>query len=526
MFAVPGWSVAASALKTQTSNNADSSAVLNGSQTSTNQRSSKKRKRNGIPKDAVSMDNLADMWERVIEGKESSSSNHRARKAPKNPMSGRQPEDAMRGAVSNRQEEAITSETSHQKPPSSSAGVTKLTLKEKRKKKKREQDSGQGHTVNLPAVDSIPERRPGRAVGSNSEESVHKELGLTPLQSAMRLKLTSARFRHINQTLYTAPSIESANLFSQNPEMFQEYHEGFRRQVDSWPQNPVDAFIEELRRRSRVRGSSRRGPEKKTGTEVAQQHSETNLTPLPRTDRYCNVADLGCGDAKLARSVREFGKKFKTNVLSYDLQSTNDLITVADIANLPLKDSNVDVCIFCLALMGTNWIDFIEEAFRILRWKGELWIAEIKSRFGRGSNQRVNHSVGKNTKLSKAQQKSDNAEVENSKLRVEVDGIPDSKAETSVSAFVEVLKRRGFALSSDENAVDLTNKMFVKMKFVKSLTPVAGKGVPAETTGAASQGAAQADAWKKKPKLKFVEREEGEADDESLVLKPCVYKLR
>ncbi|KAK1826020.1 methyltransferase-domain-containing protein [Podospora conica] len=57
------------------------------------------------------------------------------------------------------------------------------------------------------------------------------------------------------------------------------------------------------------------------------------------------------------------------------------LITRPDIANLPLADGSVGVAVFCLALVGTNWLCCIEEAYRVLRWKGELWIAEIKSRF-------------------------------------------------------------------------------------------------------------------------------------------------
>ena len=42
---------------------------------------------------------------------------------------------------------------------------------------------------------------------------------------------------------------------------------------------------------------------------------------------------------------------------------------------------SVDVVVFCLALMGTNYGDFIAEALRVLRRKGRLWIAEVRSRF-------------------------------------------------------------------------------------------------------------------------------------------------
>jgi len=340
---------------------------------------------------------------------------------------------------------------------------------------------------------------------------------LTPLQASMRQKLISARFRHLNQTLYTTPSAQSLELFKQNPEMFQEYHEGFRRQVEVWPENPVDSYIQQIRQRGK-----QRGPVRKKG-QNAEEEAGSNLLPLPRTEGTCSVADLGCGDAQLARALEKDTKKLKIRILSYDLQDPNPLVTKADIADLPLQDGSVDVAIFCLALMGTNWIDFIEEAFRILRWKGELWVAEIKSRFGRnaGKGKRVDHSVGNRKKLDKRVVQRMEDDADDADLLIEVDGHDDNYGETDVSAFVEVLRKRGFILQN-ESAVDLTNKMFVKMLFVKGLTPIKGKCVPLPK-GMAEVGM---DTWKKKPKTKFLDDDQVTVSSEASVLKPCVYKLR
>jgi hypothetical protein len=41
----------------------------------------------------------------------------------------------------------------------------------------------------------------------------------------------------------------------------------------------------------------------------------------------------------------------------------------------------VDVAVFCLSLMGTNYVDFIREAHRVLKEGSELKIAEVISRF-------------------------------------------------------------------------------------------------------------------------------------------------
>ncbi|KAJ2378551.1 hypothetical protein H4S02_007335, partial [Coemansia sp. RSA 2611] len=50
------------------------------------------------------------------------------------------------------------------------------------------------------------------------------------------------------------------------------------------------------------------------------------------------------------------------------------------IANVPLDAGSVDVAVFCLALMGTDFMQFTREANRILHEGGELKIAEVVSR--------------------------------------------------------------------------------------------------------------------------------------------------
>ncbi len=86
------------------------------------------------------------------------------------------------------------------------------------------------------------------------------------------------------------------------------------------------------------------------------------------------VADFGCGDARLAASVPQ-------RVHSFDLHALNDRVTVCDVAHVPLPDASVDVAVFCLSLMGTNLDDFIAEAYRVLRPRGQLKVAEVRSRF-------------------------------------------------------------------------------------------------------------------------------------------------
>ncbi|KAG8366904.1 hypothetical protein BUALT_Bualt16G0016400 [Buddleja alternifolia] len=47
----------------------------------------------------------------------------------------------------------------------------------------------------------------------------------------------------------------------------------------------------------------------------------------------------------------------------------------------PLDSSSVDVAVFCLSLMGINFPSYLQEANRVLKPRGWLLIAEVKSRF-------------------------------------------------------------------------------------------------------------------------------------------------
>ncbi|KAJ2849983.1 25S rRNA (adenine645-N1)-methyltransferase [Coemansia brasiliensis] len=185
----------------------------------------------------------------------------------------------------------------------------------------------------------LPKDRKSRK-GSSNSQTTEQESKLSALQEKMQQKLKGARFRWINEVMYTETGDKTFGMVQANPSIFAEYHKGFAAQVQKWPVNPVDVFISQLQGRKRV-----------------------------------VVADLGCGEAKLAAAVGE-----QHTVHSFDLVAHNERITPCNIADVPLPNEVVDVAIFCLALMGTDFIKFVREANRILRMGGELKIAEVVSR--------------------------------------------------------------------------------------------------------------------------------------------------
>lgn len=374
---------------------------------------------------------------------------------------------------------------------------------------------------------------------------------LTPLQTAMQQKLISSRFRHLNETLYTTPSQQASSLFSE-PANYSSYHAGFRAQVAVWPQNPINIFLADIKARARVgRGGRQLSSQKKNWRdqkrgksnkndpdETAEGEDSLKLDPLPRSSRgLCTIADLGCGDATLAGTLKPLSSKLSLWIHSFDLAKGDgpnaSLITVADICtHIPLADSSIDLAIFCLALMGTNWVMSLIEAARIVRPGGELWIAEIKSRFSgklAASAKKKNNNKGtigkrrKRDEEEKEEMEHVDAEdvVKNMKNKDDEEG---EGKETDLSGFVKLCAKKGFVLKQPP---DTSNKMFARLRFLRAKdhpsssahSKMAGKRTTAERDGMMPS---------------FIDRdrddndEGGEEDvyEQGKLLKPCVYKVR
>lgn len=240
---------------------------------------------------------------------------------------------------------------------------------------------------------------------NNNQSSSPSGAALTPLQSQMLSKLSGSRFRTINEKLYTTASDEAVRMIDAAPTMFDEYHQGFREQVRSWPKNPLDRIVELFdpslsiyKDKDKGKGN---GKSKSKGT--PSQPSGPSDRSKPRYAPGALVVDLGAGEGGLAKKLSPKAVK----VLCYDLITTSDgwvrKQDTAAIGGLPLPgfflDTDplglgatpegvaqgvADVAVFCLSLMGTNWIHMLLEAKRVLRTGGELIIAEVSSRFGDG----------------------------------------------------------------------------------------------------------------------------------------------
>ncbi|KAK0535242.1 25S rRNA (adenine645-N1)-methyltransferase [Tilletia horrida] len=402
------------------------------------------------------------------------------------------------------------------------AGLSKAQRKKMRKKAKLEAEA-QGGTedgdVTMTAADASvsssvksngavakaastlsPSARTAAAVVAPAAAAT-STAALTPLQKAMSQKLAGARFRTINETLYTQSSRAAVELMEREPGTLAEYHSGFREQVKGWPKNPVDVLARRI---------------------ASASTASTSPTPL--------IADLGAGEAPLQQALRKLLPAAK--VLSYDLLTSPDgRIVGADCARFPFgvplpgdprassvpacvrraldektrakasakakangkekekgkmeagegdegdaaanPQAVVDVVVFCLSLMPTNWVDMILEARRILREGGELYIAEVASRFN------------------------------------------------TLDTFISILERSGFKLLDKDDSN--THFTLLHLRMMKDAVVLNQWKADHKGAGVAEQGweeaLAQAEADEEAYRTALVEQG-------ATILKPCLYKRR
>ena len=386
--------------------------------------------------------------------------------------------------------------------------------KKERKKAKKKKQSSNGTDVQPPNGHINGSTNPSSKTTNTAIPTSQPTTPLTPIQQKMSSKLLSARFRSLNQTLYTTPSSFASTLFTTDPSAFTTYHTGFRAQVATWPTNPIDTFIAQLFHRA------------KNGVnphdDIARRLPpgfRFSMEPLPREGKdkekgkVCRVVDLGCGDANLAAEVRARGAKLGVDVRSFDLARPEgengkfvEAADITDLAAVGVRAGSVNVAVCCLCLMGTDWVKVVDECARVVGRMGEVWVAEVKSRFRR-KGQAAAGGGGKKEGRKGAKGK---AEEDEEGWRDELEGKDDGDDdETDTGPFVEVWKKRGFELRGE---VEKSNKMFVTMRFVKVVSKPA-KGQDQET----------------KTKFGDVETEEDREAaivEEGKVLKPCLYKTR
>jgi len=160
-------------------------------------------------------------------------------------------------------------------------------------------------------------------------------------ESVIKRRAAYGDFSQMNRRWNRTGSAKMHERLTKNPEEWQQYHTLYREARKDWKVVPFEEMIKWCSKR----------------------------------DDYV-IGDFGCGEAKLAEVLSD-----KHTVYSIDHVGINDRVIECDMAKVPLDDEILDVAVFSLSLMGSNFTDYVREAYRTLRLDGHLHIIESTSRF-------------------------------------------------------------------------------------------------------------------------------------------------
>lgn len=271
---------------------------------------------------------------------------------------------------------------------------------QRRGKKGIRGDAGSAVQISNDAQDA---RRASLASSQAQRRRVLRRKGGEDLLSHFKSQLTASTFRLLNEEMYHSSTAYGAQLLREEA-TFKDYHQGYRQQLAQWPVNPNEIVVQSLLQHKRGlftpcflphsndssptegKKNSKGGQKNAEGSteveEESMEHLKESTSPHPLAPskrsipRHWVVADLGCGEAQIAEALLPFGY----TVHSFDLCAINERVTVADSSKVPLPDASVDVCVFSLSLMATDYEKSVLEALRILKPKGLLKIIEVRSR--------------------------------------------------------------------------------------------------------------------------------------------------
>jgi hypothetical protein len=154
-----------------------------------------------------------------------------------------------------------------------------------------------------------------------------------------QLSRTLGDFSTLNRVWSTSNSKTTHTKLTENPEDWYYYHTLYRERRKEWSEIPYIEIGKMITRKEMI------------------------------------VADLGCGEDLLRKEIPD------NKVLSFDHVAINKNVTACDISHLPLENESVDITVFSLSLMGANYKEYLQEAYRVLKAMGVLLIAEPISKW-------------------------------------------------------------------------------------------------------------------------------------------------
>ncbi len=149
-----------------------------------------------------------------------------------------------------------------------------------------------------------------------------------------RQRRINSELSEFNRRGKTTRSETMHKEFTDNPDSWHRYHSLRKSRMESWEEIPYEYIATKIK------------------------------------DKRDVVADFGCGENLFKNCIPN------NKVYSFDHIAIDETVIACDMKNTGLDNELIDVAIFSLALWGTNREEYIKEAYRVLKRKGMIYIAE------------------------------------------------------------------------------------------------------------------------------------------------------
>jgi|SaaInlStandDraft_1057018.scaffolds.fasta_scaffold06865_3 superfamily II DNA or RNA helicase len=177
-------------------------------------------------------------------------------------------------------------------------------------------------------------------VNDGKVTSVERKDLVLPLRPEIveHLRASLGDFSEMNKSWSTTKSENTFKRLKNNKKEWYYYHDLYKKRREDWDEIPYLEIAKKIKER----------PE-------------------------WIVADMGCGENLLSKEV-------SNKVHAFDYVAIDKDVTACDMSSIPLQDNEIDAIVFCLSLMGSNYLDYIREAFRVTKPYGSLFICEPKKK--------------------------------------------------------------------------------------------------------------------------------------------------
>jgi hypothetical protein len=178
----------------------------------------------------------------------------------------------------------------------------------------------------------------GNIISSN-RNNINVNLYPEIVNDEEKKKRIESELNDFHQRANTSLSSTTHKEFTNNPDSWYRYHAIRKARMEQWDEIPYEYIATKIK------------------------------------DSRDIVADFGCGENKFKNCIPN------NKVYAFDHVAIDESVTACDMKNTGLADEAVDVAVFSLALWGKNYRDYIDEAKRILKRRGVIYISEPSKKY-------------------------------------------------------------------------------------------------------------------------------------------------